>query len=126
MTERFVGIAQMDTPTRARMVNYNKLEIAEAKHIGATVHKNSGRGTKKGDASYPGITIDFKFAGVSFTVNKSVWAKACSDALSNHHSPAINVVMGEMDGPKTRLWVIEDGLFQDMRQAWMEKYDGEV
>lgn len=108
------------------MTNWNKIEIAEAKHIGAEVHKNSGRGTKKGDASYPGITIDFKFGEKSFSFTKDVWRKICSDAHSNHQSPAINIVMGEQDGPKTRLWVIEDGLFQDMRQAWMEKYDGEV
>jgi len=108
------------------MVDYNKLEIAEAKHIGATAHPNSGRGTKKGDASYPGITIDFKFGEKSFTFSKDVWRKICADAYSNHQSPAINIVMGAQDEKKTRLWVIDNGLFQEMREAWMEKYEGNV
>lgn len=107
------------------MVNYNKMEEAEAKRIGATAHKNSGRGNQKGDASYPGITIDFKFAEKSFTMNKDIWRKICSDAQSNHHSPSLNVLLGELDGPKTRLWLIEDGLFQDMRAAWVEKHGEE-
>jgi len=101
-------------------MDYNKLEIAEAKHIGATPHPNSGRGTKKGDASYPGITIDFKFGEKSFSFNKDVWRKICSDAHSNHQSPAIAIVMGARDEPKTRLWVIDDGLFQEMRELWEE------
>ena len=108
------------------MVNYNKMEVSEAKRIGATAHKNSGRGKVKGDASYPGITIDFKFAEKSFSMNKDIWRKICSDAQSNKHAPAINVLLGETGGIKTRLWIIEDGLFQEMREAWMEKYGDDL
>ncbi len=101
-------------------MNYNEMEVAEAKRIGATPHKNSGRGMKKGDASFPGVTIDFKFSKSSFTINRDVWRKVCSDALTNDHNPAINVVLGEES--KTRLWVVDGGLFEDMRLAWSEKY----
>ena len=103
------------------MTNYNTNEEAEAKRIGATPHKNSGRGTVKGDASLPGITIDFKFTNTSFNIDKKVWAKVCADALKNGHSPALNVIMGE--DAKTRLWVVDAGLFHEMYEAWQEKYE---
>ena len=35
-------------------------EKNESKRIGAKQHKNSGRGMKKGDASWENFTVDFK------------------------------------------------------------------
>ena len=42
-------------------------EKNESKRIGAKQHKNSGRNTQKGDATWRGFVIDFKEASKSFT-----------------------------------------------------------
>jgi hypothetical protein len=81
-------------------------EKSESRRIGAKQHKNSGRGTHKGDATWENFTVDFKEVGKSFTLNKDVWAKATTDAIRNGNDPAIVVVIGE-SGIKTRLAVIE-------------------
>jgi len=39
-------------------------ERSESKRLGAKQHKNSGRGTHKGDASWEGFTVDFKLLGI--------------------------------------------------------------
>jgi hypothetical protein len=87
-------------------------EKSEGKRIGAKLHKNSGRNTKKGDASWHGFVIDFKEVGKSFTLNKDVWAKAVTDALRSSADPAIVVVLGETQ--KTRLAVIELSLLEQL------------
>jgi hypothetical protein len=87
-------------------------EQSESKRIGAKQHKNSGRNTKKGDASWHNFVIDFKEVGKSFTLNKDVWAKAVTDALKSNKDPAIVVVLGETS--KTRLAVIEMSLLEQM------------
>jgi outer membrane phospholipase A len=81
-------------------------ERSEVKRLGAKAHKNSGRNTQKGDATWENFCVDFKEVGKSFTLNKEVWAKACTDAIKNHADPAIIVVIGEGNA-KTRLAVIE-------------------
>jgi hypothetical protein len=88
-------------------------ERGESKRIGATQHKNSGRNTKKGDATWYNFCVDFKEVGKSFTLNKDVWAKACTDAIKNNLDPAIVVVIGE-DSSKTRLAVIELDLLEQL------------
>jgi len=88
-------------------------EKNESKRIGAKQHKNSGRGTKKGDASWENFTVDFKEVGKSFTLNKDVWAKATTDAIRNGNDPAIVVVIGE-NGIKTRLAIIELSLLDQI------------
>lgn len=88
-------------------------ERGESKRLGAKQHKNSGRGTKKGDASWENFTVDFKEVGKSFTLNKDVWAKAVTDAIRNNNDPAIVVVIGEGNS-KTRLAVIELSLLEQM------------
>lgn len=99
------------------MPDWLKREQAEAKHDGAKPQKNSGRGIKKGDAMLDGITVDYKMSAKSVTINTEMWAKICSDALSNQlSSPALKIVLG--DEKKTRLWVIDEGLFMDMYEAW--------
>jgi hypothetical protein len=87
-------------------------ERSEGKRLGAKLHKNSGRNTKKGDASWKNFVIDFKEVGKSFTLNKDVWAKAVTDALKSNADPAIVVVIGETT--KTRLAVIEMSLLEQL------------
>lgn len=102
-------------------MNWLKIEQAEAKIDGAKPVKNSGRGMFKGDARLFPFTIDYKFSAKSFALNKLVWAKACKDAASNQLDiPAVKVVLGAEDEPKTRLWVIDDRTFKEMLQAWKE------
>jgi outer membrane phospholipase A len=88
-------------------------EKSESKRIGAKQHKNSGRGTHKGDASWENFTVDFKEVGKSFTLNKTVWAKATTDAIKNGNDPAIVVVIGEGNA-KVRLAVIEMSILEQI------------
>lgn len=88
-------------------------EKSESKRLGAKQHKNSGRNTKKGDATWNNFTVDFKESSKSFTLNKDVWAKATTDAIRNNNDPAIVVVLGE-SGIKTRLAIIELGILEDL------------
>jgi hypothetical protein len=88
-------------------------EKSESKRLGAKQHKNSGRNTQKGDASWENFVIDFKEVGKSFTLNKDVWAKATIDAIKNGKDPAIVVVIGE-GSPKTRLAIIELGILEQL------------
>lgn len=90
-------------------------EKNESKRIGAKQHKNSGRNTQKGDASWGQFVIDFKEVGKSFTVNKEVWAKATTDAIRNGKDPAIVIVLGE--GPsKVRLALIELSILEQLTE----------
>jgi len=88
-------------------------EKNESKRIGASQHKNSGRNTKKGDATWHNFCVDFKEVGKSFTLNKEVSAKATTDAIKNKLEPAIIVVLGDGE-QKTRLAVIELSLLEQM------------
>jgi hypothetical protein len=88
-------------------------ERGESKRLGAKQHKNSGRNTQKGDATWQNFCVDFKEVGKSFTINQAVWAKASTDAIKNHADPAIVIVLGE-SGPKTRLAVIELELLEQL------------
>lgn len=81
-------------------------EKSESKRIKAKQHKNSGRNTKKGDATWHNFTVDFKECSKSFTLNKDVWAKATTDAIKNNNDPAIFVILGEGNS-KVRLAIIE-------------------
>lgn len=88
-------------------------ERSESKRLGAKQHKNSGRNTHKGDATWESFTVDFKEVGKSFTLNKEVWAKATTDAIRNGNDPAIVVVLGD-SGIKTRLAVIEMSILEQL------------
>jgi outer membrane phospholipase A len=88
-------------------------EKSESKRIGAKQHKNSGRGTHKGDASWENFTVDFKEVGKSFTLNKEVWAKATTDAIRNGNDPAIVIAMGDGNS-KVRLAVIEMSILEQL------------
>lgn len=87
-------------------------ERSESKRIGAKQHKNSGRNTKKGDASWKGFTVDFKESSKSFTLNADVWAKVVTDAIKNNSDPVLVVVLGE-GNKKIRLAIVEVDVLQD-------------
>lgn len=88
-------------------------ERGESKRINAKQHKNSGRNTKKGDATWHNFTVDFKEYPKGFTVNQDNWAKAVTDALRNNNDPAIFAVLGE-GNKKTRLAIIELSLLEQL------------
>lgn len=88
-------------------------EKSESNRIGAKQHKNSGRNTKKGDATWENFTVDFKEYPKGFTVNQDNWAKATTDAMKNKNDPAIIVVLGE-GSRKTRLAIIELSLLEQL------------
>ena len=93
--------------------DYNKMERAESKRIGAKVQKNSGRGQiQKGDAVLPEFVIDYKFAEKSFTLNEKVWSKLCTDTMrvDVEKSPLLYVVLNG----NTRLAVIEYAVLEDL------------
>ena len=90
-------------------------EKNESKRIGAKQHKNSGRNTHKGDATWKNFTVDFKEVGKSFTINKDVWAKASTDAIRNGNDPAIIIVLGN-EGTRTRLAVVELSLLEQIME----------
>ena len=91
-------------------------EKNESKRIGAKQHKNSGRNTHKGDATWKNFTVDFKECGKSFALNKDVWAKVVTDAIRNGNDPMILLVLGD-GNQKIRLAITE---FEILEQF----YDG--
>ncbi len=95
-------------------------EKSESKRIGAKQHKNSGRNTKKGDATWRDFIVDFKETSKSFTLNQKVWAKAVTDSIKSgtDKSPAIVVILGE-GNKKTRLAIIEFDMLDQL--TWEEK-----
>ena len=96
-------------------------ERSESKRIGAKQHKNSGRNTHKGDATWNNFTIDFKEVGKSFTLNKDVWVKAVTYSIQagRDKSPAIIVILGE-GSTKVRLAIIEMNMLEQLTE---EKYN---
>lgn len=88
-------------------------ERSESKRLGAKQHKNSGRNTKKGDATWNNFTVDFKESAKSFTLNQDVWAKAVTDAIKNGNDPAIVIILGEQN-KKIRLVVIEVDILEQL------------
>ena len=88
-------------------------EKSESKRIGAKQHKNSGRNTVKGDASWNNFVIDFKESAKSFTLNKEVWAKAVTDAIKKNADPAIVLVLGN-GNTKVRLAIIEMDMLEQL------------
>jgi len=88
-------------------------ERSESKRIGAKQHKNSGRNTQKGDASWNNFVIDFKEYPNGIRIDKAMWAKATTDALKNGKDPAIVVVLGE-GNQKVRLAVIELSILEQL------------
>ena len=92
------------------------MEATEIHKIGAQPVKNSGRNHYKGDFQLGRFIGDVKEAAKSFTLNEKVWAKLVTDSLtySGTRFPVLLVVLGG----KTRLAVIEWGLFEEMRAEY--------
>lgn len=100
----------MDTIGREAMAAKHgslKQEQSFIMSIGGRPHKNSGRGLRKGDGTWRNFVVDVKYRGKSFTLNKDVWAKACSDAaaVDTAADPALMIVLGE-PGNETKLAII--------------------
>lgn len=97
-------------------------EKTESKRIGAKQHKNSGRNTQKGDATWRDFIIDFKETEKSFTINQEVWAKTVTDSIKagKDKSPAIVVILGK-GNKKIRLAIIEFDLLDQL--TWEAKHD---
>lgn len=98
-------------------------ERGEAKRDGSRLQKNSGRGKfQKGDAILGPFVIDYKEYSKSYSVSVDNWAKLCTDAQkSGGYEPAFKLVLS--DGNVTsRVWVISDGMFMQMLEAWEQKY----
>lgn len=90
-------------------------EKTELKKIGAKQHKNSGRGTVKGDGTWKDFVVDVKETKKSFTLNQDVWAKITTDAIKSgkDKSPALLVVIGE-GSKKVRLLVTEFSIIDEL------------
>lgn len=90
-------------------------EKSEIKKIGASKHKNSGRGQyQKSDATWNHFIVDVKEYSKSFSLNQDVWAKVVTDALRTDTTkdPALLVVLG--DKSKVRLAVIEWAVLEEL------------
>lgn len=95
-------------------------EKSEAKRLDARLHKNSGRGQKKGDASWLGFVVDFKEASKSFSLNKKVWAKVCTDAakVDIEKHPLLAIILGERD--KVRLGLVDLDVLEHREQFYQK------
>jgi len=91
-------------------------ERGESKRIQAKQHKNSGRNTKKGDATWKNFVVDFKEYPKGMRIDQKVWAKAVTDAMKSNADPAIILVMGEGNA-KTRLAIIELSLLEQILES---------
>ena len=98
-------------------------EKSESKRIGAKQHKNSGRNTQKGDASWKNFVVDFKEVGKSFTLNKDSWAKICTDTFKVNRDmhPALKIIIGTES--KVRLGIIEWSILEELIQFYEENHD---
>lgn len=97
-------------------------EKAELKIAGAIPQRNSGRNPwEKGDGVLNPFIVDVKEAKSSFTFNKKVWGKICSDATKHGMEPALLIALGE-NRETVRTWIIGDTMFKQMLSAWLEKY----
>jgi len=100
-------------------------ERAEVKRDGAKAQKNSGRGEyQKGDAKWRNFVVDYKEAKVSFTLNKDVWAKICTDTfkVSRDMHPALKIIIG--GDSKVRLGIIEWSVLEELITFWEENKNG--
>lgn len=99
-----------------------KSEKAELKKAGAKPQRNSGRNAwEKGDGVLGPFVVDVKEAKKSFTFNKSIWAKICSDSIKHGKEPALLIAVGE-DRDTVRTWIIGDTMFKQMLSAWNKEY----
>jgi len=101
-------------------------EKSEIKRDNAKAQKNSGRGQyQKGDAIMNQFLVDYKEASKSFTLNKDVWAKICTDTfkVSRDLYPCLKIIIGE-DNNKIRLAIIEWAYLEDLIDGQVMPDDG--
>ena len=94
-------------------------EKQELKRIGATPHKNSGRGNiQKADGNLDRYIVEVKEYSKSFSINRDIWAKICTDTLKTdpEKSPVIMLVLGDETHRKIRLAIIEWNEFEYLRE----------
>ena len=99
-------------------------ERGEIKRDGAKAQKNSGRGQyQKGDAKWYSFVVDYKEAKSSFTLNKDIWAKICTDTFKVNRDmhPALKIIIGSES--KVRLGVIEWSVLEELIQFWEEQHE---
>jgi hypothetical protein len=91
-------------------------ERREIARDGAKAQKNSGRGKyQKGDATVDGYLVDYKEYEKGIRIDKAIWMKVCTDALtSGNYEPVLKLVLGEQ-GNLTRLAVISWEEFERLR-----------
>jgi len=97
-------------------------ERGEAKRDGAKQQKNSGRGQyQKGDAKWYNFLVDYKEANSSFTLNKEVWSKICTDTfkVNRNMNPALKIILGTDN--KVRLGIIEWSILEELIAFWEDK-----
>lgn len=105
-------------------------EAIEISRDGAVPVKNSGRssGVKKGDAVLEPFVVDYKEYTEGFTVSRAAWRKISTDAWTNgRREPLLKLVLGsedETDKSLIRVFVVGEAMFQEMLEAWREKYAG--
>jgi hypothetical protein len=88
-------------------------EKQEIKRDKAKAVKNSGRGLKKGDATYHSFVLDYKHNASTFTLSRESWIKMRKDAWrSNYKYPCISVVLGEDSDIKVA--IIDWDVFNDL------------
>lgn len=96
-------------------------EKSEANRDGTKLQRNSGRGQyAKGDGIRPLFLIDYKEANKSFTLNRTVWAKVCTDAyrVNPDLAPQLRIILG--DKQKTRLSIVETSMLDEMERQIIE------
>jgi hypothetical protein len=102
-------------------------ERSEIKRDGASAQKNSGRGQyQKGDATWKNFVVDYKEYSKSFSLNKSSWAKICTDTfkVSRDRYPVLKIILGE-NNDKVRLAVIEWYLLEELIDCWEKNNDND-
>lgn len=96
-------------------------ERGEVKRDNAKAQKNSGRGKyQKGDAKWYNFVVDYKESNSSFTLNKDVWAKICTDTfkVNRNMHPALKIIIGNES--KIRLGIIEWSVLEELVKFWEE------
>jgi hypothetical protein len=98
-------------------------ERSESKRDGAVQQKNSGRGKyQKGDAKWYNFLVDYKEVNSSFSLNKEVWQKICTDTfkVNRNMHPILKVIMGS--DSKVRLAILEWSTLEDLVKFWEENH----
>ncbi len=98
-------------------------ERSEIKRDNAKAQKNSGRGDyQKGDAKWRSFLVDYKESKKSFSLNKEVWSKICTDTfkVSRDLKPALKIIIGE--DSKVRLGIIEWSLLEELIDFYEENH----